>query len=79
MVSPWSTNAVEISRIMGIKKILRIEEFFSFQNNKGFDPILFTEYAKLDQNIFENNIDPEKIKKINYINFFNIEEGLALS
>ena len=79
MVSPWSTNAVEISRIMGIKKILRIEEFFSFQNNKGFDPILFTEYAKLDQNIFENNIAPEKIKEINDINLFNIEEGLALS
>jgi len=79
MVSPWSTNAVEISRIMGIKKILRIEEFFSFQNNKAFDPMLFTEYAKLDQNIFENNIAPEKIKEINDIDLFNNEEGLALS
>jgi phosphoribosylformylglycinamidine synthase len=79
MVSPWSTNAVEITRIMGIEKILRIEEFFSFQNNKSFDPMLFTEYAKLDQNIFENNLAPEKIKEINDINLFNIEEGLALS
>ena len=46
MVSPWSTNAVEITRIMGIEKILRIEEFFSFQNNMNFDPMLFTEYTK---------------------------------
>ena len=79
MVSPWSTNAVEITRIMGIEKILRIEEFYSFQNNKNFDPMLFTEYSKLDQNIFQNNIVPEKIKKINDISLVNIEEGLALS
>ena len=79
MVSPWSTNAVEITRIMGINKILRIEEFFTSQNNKIFDPMLFTEYKRLDQNIFENNIAPEKIKEINDINLFNIEEGLALS
>ena len=79
MVSPWSTNAVEITRIMGIEKILRIEEFFSFQNNKNFDPMLFTEYPKLDQKIFENRTAPEKIKEINNINLFNDEEGLALS
>ena len=79
MVSPWSTNAVEIAGIMGIEKILRIEEFFSFQSKKKFDLMLFTEYAKLDQNIFENNIVPEKIKEINDISLFNIEEGLALS
>ena len=79
MVSPWSTNAVEITRIMGIKKILRIEEFFSFRNNKSFDPMLFAKYSKLDQNVFENNAVPEKIKEINDINLFNIEEGLALS
>ena len=41
MVSPWSTNAVEITRIMGIEKILRIEEFFNFQNNMNFDPMVF--------------------------------------
>ena len=79
MVSPWSTNAVEITKIMGIEKILRIEEFFSFQNNKNYDPMLFTEYVKLDQNIFENNTAPEKIKEINNIKLFNDEEGLALS
>ena len=79
MVSPWSTNAVEITRIMGIEKILRIEEFFSFQNNMNFDPMLFTEYTKLDQKIFENNKFPEKIKEINDIYLYNIEEGLALS
>ena len=79
MVSPWSTNAVEITRIMGIEKILRIEEFFSFQSSKNFDPMLFAKYVKLDQNIFKNSIAPEKIKEINDITLFNIEEGLALS
>ena len=33
----------------------------------------------LIKNIFENNKFPEKIKEINDIYLFNIEEGLALS
>jgi phosphoribosylformylglycinamidine synthase len=29
MITPWSTNAVEITQNMGIKDIIRIEEFTS--------------------------------------------------
>jgi len=30
MITPWSTNAVEITQNMGIQGILRIEEFSAF-------------------------------------------------
>ncbi|HEX2976771.1 MAG TPA: hypothetical protein VHO68_12620, partial [Bacteroidales bacterium] len=30
MITPWSTNAVEMTRNMGIEGISRMEEFFHF-------------------------------------------------
>ena len=32
MVTPWSTNAVEITQNMGIEGVVRIEEFESYNN-----------------------------------------------
>ncbi|MDR2804360.1 MAG: hypothetical protein LBB85_01775, partial [Dysgonamonadaceae bacterium] len=32
MITPWSTNAVEITQIMGIRGITRIEEFLQVEN-----------------------------------------------
>ena len=71
MVSPWSTNAVEITQNMGIKDILRIEKFNSKSTIKNVDPMLYSEYKDLDQNIFDVDI--------NNIDEFNKLEGLALS
>jgi phosphoribosylformylglycinamidine synthase len=39
MISPWSTNAVEITQNMGIEGIDRIEEYFAFDEETGFDPL----------------------------------------
>ena len=40
MITPWSTNAVEISQNMGIKGILRIEAFYPWIEGSAFDPML---------------------------------------
>ena len=80
MITPWSTNAVEITQNMGIKGIIRIEEFN--QVNKDFsdyDAMIFQKFSGLDQNIFTIDIKPEPIYLIDDITSFNNKEGLALN
>lgn len=80
MVTPWSTNAVEITQNMGISGIIRIEEFEPASNvNAVFDPMLFQLYKALDQTLYTINIVPEPILNISDIAAFNKQEGLALS
>ncbi|MEZ4838662.1 phosphoribosylformylglycinamidine synthase [Flavobacterium sp.] len=80
MITPWSTNAVEITQNMGIKSIIRIEEFYKVESNHSdFDPMLFQKYTELNQDIFTIKIQPEPIKEIVDIAEFNKQEGLALS
>ena len=80
MITPWSTNAVEITQNMGIKGITRIEEFN--QVNKEFsdyDAMIFQKFSGLDQKIFTIDIKPEPIYLIDDIASFNSKEGLALN
>jgi phosphoribosylformylglycinamidine synthase len=80
MVTPWSTNAVEITQNMGIQGIVRIEEFHKVESNHSdFDPMLFQKYTELHQEIFTINIQPESIIEIEDIAAYNKQEGLALS
>lgn len=80
MITPWSTNAVEITQNMGVIGIRRIEEYIaSGEDDKNFDPMLSQKYAKLDQDIFTINIQPEPILEIDDIAAYNVKEGLALS
>ena len=79
MVSPWSTNAVEITQNMGIKDILRIEKFHSKSTIKNVDPMLYSEFKYLDQSIFDIDIKPDDIINIKDIAEYNLTEGLALS
>lgn len=79
MVTPWSTNAVEIVENMGIQNIDRIEVFESLSDDIQFDPMLFQKYDGLDQNIFSSQITPEPTLNIDDINLYNIQEGLSLS
>lgn len=79
MITPWSTNAVEITQNMGIVGIERIEEFFAFENEADFNPMLFQQYNNLHQEIFRINIQPEEIKLVDDIATYNQQEGLALS
>ena len=50
MITPWSTNAVEITQNMGLEDILRIEEYFPVKDeNADYDPMLQRMYKGLDQ------------------------------
>ena len=80
MITPWSTNAVEITQNMGISGIIRIEEFQkSSPEFTDFDPMLSQKYTVLDQDIFTIHIQPEPIKEIDNIAEYNQKEGLSLS
>ncbi|WP_413513950.1 phosphoribosylformylglycinamidine synthase [Myroides odoratus] len=78
MITPWSTNAVEITQNMGIEGIFRIEEF-SEGDQQAFDPMLSQVFESLNQDIFAINIQPEPIIYIEDIAKYNQEEGLALN
>jgi phosphoribosylformylglycinamidine synthase len=80
MVTPWSTNAVEITQNMGIEGITRIETFTrSVDDESGYDPMLSQKYKGLDQHIFTIAIEPEEIREVEDIAAYNEKEGLALS
>lgn len=80
MITPWSTNAVEITQNMGISGIIRIEEFHKATADFfDFDPMLSQKYAELNQDIFTINVLPEDILDIDDIAAYNKQEGLSLS
>ena len=80
MITPWSTNAVEITQNMGVQGIIRIEEFEKVNADfTGFDPMLSQKYTELNQTIFAINVQPEPILEITNIDGYNQTEGLALS
>ncbi len=80
MITPWSTNAVEITQNMGIEGILRIEEYFPVKDEKAeYDPMLQRMYKGLNQDIFTTNIKPQPIIYIDNLEEYNEKEGLALS
>jgi phosphoribosylformylglycinamidine synthase len=79
MVTPWSTNAVEITQNMGINGILRIEQFTAWKEGMEVDPMLKQQYPRLDQDIYNIHVEPEPIKEIEDIAAYNEAEGLALS
>lgn len=80
MLTPWSTNATEITQNMGITGIVRIEEFWAVEeDDQEYDPMLFQKYHGLGQDIFTINIAPEPVLEIADIASYNQKEGLALS
>ncbi|NDV47158.1 phosphoribosylformylglycinamidine synthase [Paludibacter sp. 221] len=79
MITPWSTNAVEITQNMGISGILRIEEFYPAPADGDHDPMLQRIYEGLDQDIFTIDKQPAPILYIDDIAAYNEQEGLALS
>ena len=79
MITPWSTNAVEITQNMGLEGISRIEEYVPFSPEKGHDPMLQHVYDNLDQQLFTIDRKPDPIVYIDDIAAYNEQEGLALS
>ena len=80
MITPWSTNAVEITQNMGIDGIGRIEEFHRMKSmDEYYDPMLQASYNGLNQEIFTIDKIPDPILLIDAIAKYNLQEGLALS
>mgnify|MGYP003114825275 CR=1 FL=1 len=80
MITPWSTNATEITQNMGIGGIVRIEEFTVVgKDDKDYDPMLSQKYTTLTQDVFKVDVEPAPILEIDDIGQYNEQEGLALS
>ena len=80
MISPWSTNAVEITQNMDISGILRIEEFYAEEAYPNdFDPMISEKFSTLNQAIFTVDKKPEDVLYIENIQEYNLQEGLALN
>ena len=80
MITPWSTNAVEITQNMSLSGISRIEEYFPVKDEHAeHAPMLQRMYKGLDQNIFTVDIQPAPIVYIENLEEYNEQEGLALS
>lgn len=80
MITPWSTNAVEITQNMGISNIERIEEFFEVSDESApYDSMLQAMYSDLKQDLFTIDVQPEKVEYIDDLHAYNQSEGLALS
>ncbi|MFC6999913.1 phosphoribosylformylglycinamidine synthase [Rufibacter roseus] len=80
MITPWSTNAVEITQNMDIQGIIRIEEFKIVEENfSDYDPMLSQKYNGLDQEIYTIHIQPEPVLPVRDIAAYNKAEGLSLS
>ena len=80
MITPWSTNAVEITQNMGIKSLKRIEVFESVSDKSAaFDPMLQQLYIDPGQNVFTLTKIPDPVEFITDIALYNESEGLALS
>ncbi len=80
MITPWSTNAVEITQNMGLSGVSRIEEFkLDNTEQPTHDKMLQRIYNGLDENVFRIDATPAPIVHITDIHAYNLKEGLALS
>ncbi|MBQ0068594.1 MAG: phosphoribosylformylglycinamidine synthase, partial [Bacteroidales bacterium] len=80
MITPWSTNAVEITQNMSMNGISRIEEFAVARGkNPEHDRMLQHVYHTLDKDVFTITHEPDPIVYIDNIEEYNVQEGLALN
>lgn len=82
MISPFSTNAVEITEDMAIEGILRIERLQLLpEESPQYDAMLESLYHNPDGNIYatQAGLQPDPIKEIKDLASYNISEGLALN
>jgi phosphoribosylformylglycinamidine synthase len=80
MITPWSTNAVEIAQNMGIDTISRIEEYEPAPSaNATYDPMLQHLYNNLEQDLFTIHKQPDPLVYVEDLDAYNQQEGLALS
>ena len=77
MTTPWSTNAVEIIKNVGIECIQRVE--ILIKDKDEYDVMTESKYIDPNENIFRVSSKPDKIIFIDSIEDYNHKEGLALS
>ncbi len=80
MITPWSTNATEITQNMGVTGIVRIEEFTCVDSDyTDFDPMLSQKFEGLAQDTYTVGTVPDPIIEVGDIAAYNQQEGLALN
>jgi len=86
MVTPWSTNAVEIAGNLGVDSINRIERFEQVLDGKllsggdfEFDPMTQGTFSSLNEKSLVVDGEPEPLTLVDDIAAYNTEHGLALS
>ncbi|OKY84669.1 MAG: phosphoribosylformylglycinamidine synthase [Bacteroidales bacterium 52_46] len=79
MITPWSTNAVEITQNMGLRGITRIEQFVRTEPDADYDRMLYRIYDGINSHVFDTNRKPDEVVYIDDIREYNKAEGLALS
>jgi len=79
MVSPWSTNAVDIAKRVGIDSLIRIEAYRSATATTELDPMLEERVDVLTQETLNVLGAPQASFAVDSIADFNQVEGLALS
>lgn len=81
MITPYSTNAVEITVSMGLTGLQRIEVFDRIHSDgdADFDHLLFQMYHGLSQDIFLSDVESKPIEHIADISTYNALHGLSLS
>ena len=67
IITPWSTNAVEITINMGIDGINRIEEYKQVDPTEKYDDLVQQKYSNLNQDIFNTDKVAEPILYIDDI------------
>lgn len=80
MITPWSTNAVEITMNMGLTGIRRIEEFrYVLARNARYDKMLQEQYVNPDSEVFTIRKHPDPVIFVTDVRQYNEKEGLALN
>jgi len=79
MVTPWSTNAVEITQNMGFLESFELKNSIKASDDSfDFDPMLSQKYTELNQDIFTIHIQPKRFWTLTILRLQQIR-GLVLS
>jgi phosphoribosylformylglycinamidine synthase len=81
MITPWSTNACEISINAGLSGVTRIEKFtlLSPEEYPSFDPMLEQKYSSLGPETLQLQHQREQESAVENVRQYNQDHGLALS
>lgn len=79
MVSPWCSNALEICRTAGVTELIRVEKFHTPNGECTLDPMLEAKYERFSHDFFSVEREREAVQRVEDIEAFSHQEGLALS